>query len=375
MEFVDTEKYMVLKKIKKNPNAEILCKTMMNIAVFFDSIHARGMVYQDINKGNILINPETGDIRIIDCDNINPAGEFDLPTVKGTPGFMAPEIYDPNGRPTIHSDYFSMAIFFFWILVRADPFLGKKHDDKFRDDYEDLKQIYSTDILYIFDSNDRSNSINESHIDKAKRDQTTKFFNRLPKEIKELFERTFSKGIKDVYQRARTDGHDGWISVLKSIQKIGYNECKKCGYKNFYSQSECLECSKKLTPLTPPPEPITKTQPPPLPNPINIVTFDVYVNGVYCRQETKKSNEEGMFKVRFEKKNGGIIIPYKIHYSSEKKLLGIQNNSDVMWEIEDKPKKLCGKGQTVKLEKDRGIVIKLPPPETKEIKIKILDVK
>ena len=227
MEFVDTEKYMVLKKIKKNPNAEILCKTMMNIAVFFDSIHARGMVYQDINKGNILINPETGDIRIIDCDNINPAGEFDLPTVKGTPGFMAPEIYDPNGRPTIHSDYFSMAIFFFWILVRADPFLGKKHDDKFRDDYEDLKQIYSTDILYIFDSNDRSNSINESHIDKAKRDQTTKFFNRLPKEIKELFERTFSKGIKDVYQRARTDGHDGWISVLKSIQKIGYNESEE----------------------------------------------------------------------------------------------------------------------------------------------------
>lgn len=372
MEYVNTNDYMQLPKIQGTGylDAEILSKIMMNIACFLDSIHTRGKVYKDLSDGNILINKETGAIRVIDCDNINSSNKYETQTVMGTPGFMAPEIYDTHS-PTQTSDYFSMAVFFFKLLVNVDPFLGKKHKGILHDK-DGFKQIYSTDILYIFDSQDDSNSIDGYYDDEIVK-QIKNFFNGLPKEIKQLFDKTFSSGIRDVSQRATTQD---WISVLESIQNTGCNVCPKCGYKNFYSQSKCLECSKKLTPLTPhTSQSILKTQPPPLQNPINIVTFDVYVNGVYCRQETKKSNEEGMFKVRFEKKNGGIIIPYKIHYSSEKKLLGIQNNSDVMWEIEDKPKKLCGKGQTVKLEKDRGIVIKLPPPETKEIKIKILDVK
>lgn len=78
------------------------------------------MCYKDVNEGNIFFNPQNGDIRIIDNDNIGYADKF---TIKGTNGYMAPEVV-LGDKPDTRSDMFSFAVFVYRLLVGGFPFEG-----------------------------------------------------------------------------------------------------------------------------------------------------------------------------------------------------------------------------------------------------------
>ena len=125
MELVDTKAFLPVPKLWHHdmyPDADILCKACANIAQLFKRIHFKGWCYKDINEGNIYINNKTGDIRIIDCDNISVQSSK---TIKATDGFMAPEVY-VTSTPDTYTDYFSMAVLFYRLFVGGFPMDGKK---------------------------------------------------------------------------------------------------------------------------------------------------------------------------------------------------------------------------------------------------------
>ena len=62
----------------------------MNIAAAMQKLHLRGLSYKDLNPKNFMFHPVTGDVLVVDNDNVSVDGK--PCTVKGTPGYMAPEI-------------------------------------------------------------------------------------------------------------------------------------------------------------------------------------------------------------------------------------------------------------------------------------------
>ncbi len=42
----------------------------LNLTAAFQALHRRGYSYQDLNDGNLRVNPQTGDVLICDNDNV-----------------------------------------------------------------------------------------------------------------------------------------------------------------------------------------------------------------------------------------------------------------------------------------------------------------
>ena len=258
MPLVDLSKYLSVigtwsRGAEGRPDAKAMCEICKKVALLFDRIHSRGYCYKDINEGNIYINPK-GDIRIIDCDNIAIDGRK---TILGTPGYIAPEVY-VSATPNIISDRFSMATFFYRLMVGGYPFEGKKTARYLIDNDMDMsnpavtKKFFCDEPLFAFDENDTSNSI-RNVTDKKISDQTrgqwskqTLFWDILPDEIKELFQKTFSECVKGE-SKDRRASDKMWIRAFDSVLKDGVVKCS-CGRYNYAHNDKCLFCDKKLKP-------------------------------------------------------------------------------------------------------------------------------
>ena len=114
MELVDTRnEFITLTRFRTKADQRLFCRAARSIAELFRNVHFSGWCYKDINEKNIYINPQTAEVRIIDCDNISVQS---VKVILGTPGFMAPEIYRTEA-PDIQSDYFSTAVLFYRLML------------------------------------------------------------------------------------------------------------------------------------------------------------------------------------------------------------------------------------------------------------------
>ena len=92
--------------------------------------HETGVVHRDIKPQNMLILPETGELKIMDfgiarVSSVSPeeAGLTSAGMVMGTPDYMPPE--QAQGRPAdFRSDLYSLAVVLFEIFVGRLPFSG-----------------------------------------------------------------------------------------------------------------------------------------------------------------------------------------------------------------------------------------------------------
>src|SRR3989442_14051598 len=95
-----------------------------------EAAHQEGVVHRDIKPQNMLIIPETGDLKIMDFGiarvsemKAGAAGLTSTGTVMGTPDYMPPE--QAQGQPAdFRSDIYSLGMVFYEIFTGHLPFSG-----------------------------------------------------------------------------------------------------------------------------------------------------------------------------------------------------------------------------------------------------------
>lgn len=188
----------------------------------FQKLHNFGLCYQDINWGNIKIHPVTGDIAIIDNDNISINNH-----VRDADGiahfeFMAPELLRGETNPNTNSDRYALANLLFHIFIRGNPLDGRILDSKGIIPFEEIMKVYKT-APFIFDPTDPSNRPVPGFHDPIIDNWTL-----MPQFLKDLFLRSFCKGLKDPNTRVvETEWKEAFLRYRDQIVI-----CPRC-YQNF----------------------------------------------------------------------------------------------------------------------------------------------
>ena len=227
-------------------NIETQLTAAINIVNAFRTFHRKGMAYYDINDGGFFIDPDTGDVRICDCDNAKAAGDGTNPLVYGKPGYMAPEIVANQVLPDMRTDFHSVAVILFQMFVGGHPFDGRKLNGVMWTD-DAMKKLYGTDPVFIFNPNDESNrpvaGVHSNPIN---------MWPLIPKKMKDKFVRTFVDGIKNPSRRT-TD--NGWIEALNQFRGLLVRCCKdysEIANEDAIKNGEyvCPHCNRKFMILT-----------------------------------------------------------------------------------------------------------------------------
>ncbi|MBR4445718.1 MAG: hypothetical protein IKS37_07490 [Solobacterium sp.] len=360
MELVDLQDFITIAGAFNGtyPDAKILCRIIRNFAHVFETLHLTyGMCYKDVNEGNIFFHPLTGEIRIIDNDNIGYSSKF---TIKGTSRYIAPEVW-LGEKPNHNSDRFSFAVYVFRLLTGGWPFDGP-YSEAYCQAHNMLAKdaapvIYGSDACFIWHPTDHSNSI-ESSNDARLRGQVT-LWKRLPQEFKDLFLDTFVTNLSRERAAERPTDAD-WKAACDHLE-ASLVTCRHCHALTFEAPV-CLECGKRLRPKQNAPAPLPTPIPTPAPVPAqhhHSVTLKVLSAG-----EAKK---EISLAVSERRKGREISINLTdtdllhILYSKKQKKLGIRNCSDSPWIIiaKDKQKSICAPGDVQTLEE--GMMIRIIP--------------
>ncbi len=115
-------------------------------------------------------------------------------SIKGTPGFMAPEVANNLVEPNAASDRFSLAVLLFFIFVIGHPLKGKRELTLPYDasDPDQSHRLCAKDPVFIFDPNNDSNRPQP-----GVHDNPLSFWPIYPGSLRKLFIRAFTAGLHD----------------------------------------------------------------------------------------------------------------------------------------------------------------------------------
>jgi eukaryotic-like serine/threonine-protein kinase len=120
------------------------------------TLHLRGgYAYCDLSSSNVLCDPSSGEVRLIDVDNLTVDGHRNALGVLGTPRYVAPELYIGSvPEPSILTDLHSLAVLIFETLLLHHPLLG---DRVLQGPPELEERALGARPIYIYHPTDRSN--------------------------------------------------------------------------------------------------------------------------------------------------------------------------------------------------------------------------
>jgi serine/threonine protein kinase len=118
-------------------------------------LHSSGLAHSDLSYKNILVDPQSGSIIIIDIDslvvpNVHP------PKVMGSAGCMAPEVLAGEKVPNIYTDLHAMAVLIYQYLLTRHPLIGPKINSTKSTEDDDLLSM-GANALFIEHPSDSSN--------------------------------------------------------------------------------------------------------------------------------------------------------------------------------------------------------------------------
>ena len=87
---------------------------MVQLAEIVKAIHECGIIFSDMSPGNLILDPETLELKIIDFEGAFEAG-VDKPGMLFTTGFAADQSF--GRHPTVESDYFSIGAIIHYFLT------------------------------------------------------------------------------------------------------------------------------------------------------------------------------------------------------------------------------------------------------------------
>lgn len=208
------------------PSFRALCTAAFELSDSYLQLHAKGLCYRDISFGNIFFDPDTGEVRICDNDNVAVTGKG-TGGVLGTPRFMAPEIVRGEARPSTETDLFSLAVLLFYMLMLHHPLEGKREAEIHCFDLPAMNKLYGSEPLFIYDPNDDSNRPVPGYQDNA-----IIYWQIYPQFLRDLFTRAFTEGIRDP-KNGRVRESEWRKAFVQLRDAILY--CGRCGAENFYA--------------------------------------------------------------------------------------------------------------------------------------------
>lgn len=194
-------------------SGSIKYKTMylnaFHLARAIDKLYRFGFAHCDFSFNNVFINLETGQASVIDLDNL-AVREFLTTNIKGTPGFIAPELeIGTKQQPDHETDAHSLAVLVFYLLMSRHPLVGSKMNLDFATD------PFGRNALFTDHPKNTRNRFLSGGIE----------FNDLPDSIRELFLKAFVDGLHDPSKRPSATR---WINPLwAAIDAMVV--CRRCG--------------------------------------------------------------------------------------------------------------------------------------------------
>jgi eukaryotic-like serine/threonine-protein kinase len=198
----------------------------LNMANAFRQMHLKGYCYKDINMGGPFFDPRTGEVLICDNDNVR---------VNKTGGtvfyyeYAAPEVVRGEEIPNKFTDFHSMAVLFFYIFFRGNPFEGKRAAEIFIWDPPAKRKLFGQEPIFIFDPDDDSN-----RPVRGVQDAPLLNWTRFPRFIQSAFTQVFTRGLTDTH--ARIDDTE-WVNLLSRLRD-SLAVCGKCGKEYFYDRDK-----------------------------------------------------------------------------------------------------------------------------------------
>ncbi|MCL4862282.1 MAG: hypothetical protein KJZ93_22900 [Caldilineaceae bacterium] len=218
------------------PSFRTLVTTGFELAYNYRALHAKGLCYRDIAFGNLFFDPNTGEVRIGDNDNVdvnNSPG-----AISGTPRFMAPEIVRGEAEPNAQSDLFSLSVLLFYLLCNHHPLEGAQELAIHCFDQPAMARLYGHAPLFIFDPDDGANRPVP-----GEQDNPLLFWPLYPAFIRAIFTRAFTVGLRDATHGRVREGE--WCSTLLQLRDM-IHYCTGCGAENFYD-SDALRAGRQPT--------------------------------------------------------------------------------------------------------------------------------
>ena len=218
------------------PTFRALITAGYQLAYAFWQLHAQGLCYRDISFGNVFFDPQTGDVRICDNDNVNVTG-LTQSGVLGTPRFMAPEVVRGEAAPSAQTDRYSLAVLLFYLLEGGHPLDGAREARIRCLDLPAMNKLYGTEPIYIHAPGDDSNRpVPGIH------DNPRIFHPLYPEALRELFLRSFTEGLRAPGRRVT---ETQWCkALLHARDALAY--CTECGAQCFSGGPCCWSCARPL---------------------------------------------------------------------------------------------------------------------------------
>jgi len=214
------------------------------LARSFLQLHANGFCYQDVNFGNIFLDPKRGRVLICDNDNVNIDGAE--ASIYGTRKFMAPEVVRRETLPNSRTDLFSMSVLFFYTLFGWHPLDGRREAETKLMNAAAEMRLYGEQPLFLFDPHDDANGpVPGLH------DALVARWNSLPTRLRTLFERAFGQGLSDPAARVL---ETEWRGALRIVEEASF-ACPECGFEHVAEPNpagppglheRCLACTEPL---------------------------------------------------------------------------------------------------------------------------------
>ena len=255
MDLYDNKKYSSFTKILKGkadfPTKEMQIAALIDLVDAFETLHAHGYSYQDLNDGGVLFDCQGGKVLVCDNDNVSPYG-VNLGII-GKFKWMAPEVAIEMFKPDKHSDRFSLAVLMFYLLLHAHPYDGAKRlSGQLTASLQE--KVYGTEPVFIFHPTDNSNRP-DSVIDA----NAIKAWPMLPDFIQALFVKTFTSGMPTVGKKrdelekerqGRTSEKEWrealhrWIDTMVTCPSCHKSMCPSLK-DGVIQESKCPHCGKK----------------------------------------------------------------------------------------------------------------------------------
>lgn len=99
-------------------------EVLVRVARIVDALHARGILWGDISANNILVHPETLDVRIIDLEGSQPLGGKETLRI-ATAGFVDVK-KAPGSALAVEDDYYGVGALMVFLLTHANFAMGMK---------------------------------------------------------------------------------------------------------------------------------------------------------------------------------------------------------------------------------------------------------